>query len=185
MRSKIIGASVIISLTLFTIATTFTNPNQFLFKNIGFHSLSKPAQKQVDCLAENIYFEAAHEPEDGKVAVAMVTLNRLMTGNYGNDICEVVKQKTGGVCQFSWYCMPAIVNKRLTVKSTPLYNDIRDLAVDVVLNYENMKDITKGATYYHADYVSPNWGLPKTTQIGRHIFYKKKTDTHIKKEINI
>jgi spore germination cell wall hydrolase CwlJ-like protein len=54
------------------------------------------------------------------------------------------------------------------------------------MNYETMKDITKGATYYHADYVNPHWGLPKTTQIGRHIFYKRQSDVNkIDKEIKL
>jgi spore germination cell wall hydrolase CwlJ-like protein len=66
-----------------------------------------------------------------------------------------------------------------------LYNEIRDLAVYVVMNYENIKDVTYGATYYHADYVNPAWGLPKTTKIGRHIFYKKKSDSFNPKEFKI
>ena len=47
------------------------------------------------------------------------------------------------------------------------------MAVYVYANYENLKDITKGALYYHADYVNPRWKLEKTTVIGRHIFYKE------------
>jgi hypothetical protein len=43
----------------------------------------------------------------------------------------------------------------------------------VYANYENLKDITQGALYYHADYVNPRWKLEKTTVIGRHIFYKE------------
>jgi spore germination cell wall hydrolase CwlJ-like protein len=66
-----------------------------------------------------------------------------------------------------------------------LYNEIRDLAVYVVMNYEHIKDVTHGATYYHADYVNPGWGLPKTTKIGRHIFYKKKSDSFNPKEFKI
>jgi spore germination cell wall hydrolase CwlJ-like protein len=27
--------------------------------------------------------------------------------------------------------------------------------------------------YYHADYVTPNWGKPKIIKIGHHIFYKE------------
>jgi len=50
------------------------------------------------------------------------------------------------------------------------------------MNYENITDVTHGATYYHADYVNPGWPLPKTVKIGRHIFYKKKTDHFYKKE---
>lgn len=142
----------------------------------SFESLDKETQKQVTCLADNIYFEAAHEPLIGKKAVAFVTINRLQTGNYANDICGVVYQKTGGTCQFSWYCEEKITNKRLTVRDTSLYNEIRQLAVNMVINYEHYKDVTDGATYYHADYVNPRWKLEKVDQIGRHIFYRSSKD---------
>ena len=141
-----------------------------------FESLDKETQKQVTCLADNIYFEAAHESLDGKRAVAFVTINRLQTRNYGNDICGVVYQKTGKTCQFSWYCEKKITNKQLTVRETSLYNDIRELAVNMVINFEHYNDVTGGATYYHADYVQPGWKLEKVDQIGRHIFYRSNKD---------
>lgn len=142
----------------------------------SYHALTKDAQKQVTCLAENIYFEAAHEPKQGKMAVAFVTINRVLSGNYANTICDVVYQKTGGTCQFSWYCDGTVLSRRLTIKDTSLYNEIRELATHIVVNFERMKDVTDGATYYHADYVRPGWKLDKVDQIGRHIFYKRKGD---------
>lgn len=142
----------------------------------SYHFLSKDVQRQVTCLAENIYFEAAHEPLDGKKAVAFVTLNRVRTGNYADSICDVVYQKTGGTCQFSWYCDRKFTDRRLTIKDTMLYNDIRELATNIVVNHDKLKDVTNGATYYHADYVNPGWKLEKVDQIGRHIFYKRKGD---------
>lgn len=50
--------------------------------------------KDVDCLAKNIYYESANEPEEGKVAVAMVTINRVRDGRFGKSICSVVDQRT-------------------------------------------------------------------------------------------
>jgi len=50
--------------------------------------------KDIDCLAHNIYYEAGNEPEEGKVAVAMVTINRVRDGRFGNSICSVVNQRT-------------------------------------------------------------------------------------------
>jgi spore germination cell wall hydrolase CwlJ-like protein len=50
--------------------------------------------KDVDCLAKNIYYEAGNESEEGKVAVAMVTINRVRDGRFGKSICSVVDQKT-------------------------------------------------------------------------------------------
>ena len=52
------------------------------------------SSKDVDCLAKNIYYEAGNETEEGKVAVAMVTINRVRDGRFGKSICSVVDQRT-------------------------------------------------------------------------------------------
>lgn len=52
------------------------------------------SSKDVDCLAKNIYYEAGGESEEGKVAVAMVTINRVRDGRFGKTICSVVDQRT-------------------------------------------------------------------------------------------
>jgi N-acetylmuramoyl-L-alanine amidase len=188
LRSKTILSSIILSASIlvFSVVASQNINTYHLPFNISYNTLSKPVQQQVDCLAKNIYHEAKSEPREGQVAVALVTLNRLASGNYANDVCGVVNQKTNGVCQFSWVCQPFIATKSLTSNTNSLYNDIRNVAVYVIMNYDNIHDVTKGATYYHADYVNPQWGLPKTTQIGRHIFYKRNTDLQtMKKDIKI
>jgi spore germination cell wall hydrolase CwlJ-like protein len=188
LRSKTILSSIILSTSIlvFSVVASQNINTYHLPFNISYNTLSKPVQQQVDCLAKNIYHEAKSEPREGQVAVALVTLNRLASGNYANDVCGVVNQKTNGVCQFSWVCQPFIATKSLTSNTNSLYNDIRNVAVYVIMNYDNIHDVTKGATYYHADYVNPQWGLPKTTQIGRHIFYKRNTDLQtMKKEIKL
>lgn len=53
----------------------------------------KLTSKDVDCLAKNIYYEAGGEPEEGKVAVAMVTINRVRDGRFGKSVCSVVDQR--------------------------------------------------------------------------------------------
>lgn len=191
MRSNTILPSIFVSALILIFATTHTNQNKYLIpENIKYHTLAKPAQKQIDCLAENIMYEAGSEPREGQIAVALVTLNRVASGNYAKDVCGVVKQKTTHngktVCQFSWVCEPINTSKRLTTGHIMMYNQVEQLAIYVMMNYETLKDNTKGATYYHADYVNPNWGLPKTTKIGRHIFYKKNSDVvNINKEIKL
>jgi spore germination cell wall hydrolase CwlJ-like protein len=168
--------------SLLIIVSSFSVSNIYhLPVNIAFDSLTDPVKKQIECLAENIYFEARNEPDKGKVAVAMVTMNRVATGNYANTVCDVVYQRTRNtenkiVCQFSWTCQAKEMSERLTIRKTSLYNDIRNMSVRVYMNYDKIQDVTKGATYYHADYVSPGWGLPVSIKIGRHIFYTKKTD---------
>ena len=45
------------------------------------------------CLALNIYFEARNESIAGQIAVAEVTLNRVASKNYPNNVCGVIYQK--------------------------------------------------------------------------------------------
>ena len=71
-------------------------------------NINKPTDvseyKQLYCLAKNVYFEAASEPFDGKVAVAMVTMNRVKHNDFPNDVCSVVYERNKRTCQFSWTC---------------------------------------------------------------------------------
>jgi spore germination cell wall hydrolase CwlJ-like protein len=50
--------------------------------------------KELNCLAKNIYYEAGMESEEGKVAVGMVTLNRVADGRFSDSVCGVVHQRT-------------------------------------------------------------------------------------------
>lgn len=138
---------------------------------IAYNDLTLDAKKQVDCLAQNIYWESAYEPDDGKLAVALVTMNRVQDARFPKDICGVVKQKTLWqgltVCQFSWFCTGV-----LKPRDNVAYEQSLETALYVYANYESLRDITEGAIYYHADYINPKWKLKKTTKIGRHIFYK-------------
>ena len=53
------------------------------------------SERDEQCLARNIYYEAATESEEGKAAVGIVTINRVKEGRYGgNTICAVVNART-------------------------------------------------------------------------------------------
>ena len=129
-------------------------------------------QTQLECLARNIYHEAGYEPFEGKVAVAQVTLNRVASGNFPSDVCQVVYQKNivyeKVLCQFSWYCDKASLKKPL---NGPAYYESMEVAKKVLLEGFRLSSV-KEALYYHADYVNPKWGKQPIAKIGRHIFYK-------------
>jgi spore germination cell wall hydrolase CwlJ-like protein len=128
-------------------------------------------QKQLDCLARNIYHEAGYEPFEGKVAVAQVTINRTESGQFPSDICQVVYQKNivyeKVLCQFSWYCDSASLKKPM---NGPVYTEAMEVAKKVLLEGFRLDSI-KGALYYHADYVNPKWGKKPVAKVGHHIFY--------------
>lgn len=134
----------------------------------------KTREQQLDCLAINIYREAGYEPFEGKVAVAQVTMNRVATGKFGNDVCGVVYQKNvimdKVVCQFSWYCDSA---HRTRPVNQAAYKESYEVAKKVLLEGFRLS-VLKDALYYHANYVNPRWPLDKIGQIGNHIFYKPK-----------
>jgi spore germination cell wall hydrolase CwlJ-like protein len=128
-------------------------------------------ERELKCLAQNIYYEAGYEPFEGKVAVAQVTLNRADSGKFPDDICGVIHQKgfvyDKVICQFSWYCDQPGMRKPTNPAA---YNESMAVAKKVLLEGFRL-DGLKDAMYYHADYVSPKWGKEKVGKIGRHIFY--------------
>ena len=138
---------------------------------VKYEDLNRTARQQVDCLAQNMYFESGWEPEAGQIAVAMVTINRQESGDYPRTICGVVKQKIASTCQFSWVCEYKTINNI----NRDVYMRVRALAVYVYANREHIKDPSRGALFYHADYVNPGWrNMVYLTKIGRHKFYNRK-----------
>ena len=149
---------------------------------------------EVTCMADNIYFEARNQGTAGWLAVAAVTLNRVTDDRFPDTICGVVFQaetteswKTKGKdvpdieriyypvrhrCQFSWYCD----GKADNIDHISIYMDIMQFSKILLTSQIMMFDITDGATFYHADYVTPSWAKSKikTIEIGDHIFYRWK-----------
>lgn len=129
--------------------------------------------KQLDCLAKNIYWEAASEPFEGKVAVAQVTMNRVESGRFGGSVCQVVYQKNviyeKIICQFSWVCEN---NHKVKPVYAKLYAESEEVAKKVYFEKFRLPGLND-ALYYHATYVKPGWKKEKIAQIGQHIFYKE------------
>ena len=140
-------------------------------------------EQHVECLAKNIYHEARDQGTAGKLAVSAVVMNRVNDTRFPNTVCGVVLQaqmkkswKTGlpvpirNKCQFSWYCD----GKSDEIKDEESYKKILDFARLMMHNKIKFIDITDGALFYHADYVTPSWAKTKqkTVEIQDHIFYR-------------
>jgi hypothetical protein len=134
--------------------------------------LGEDLDQEFDCLALNIYWESRSEPALGQFAVAAVTLNRVAAPSFPDDVCGVVQQ--GGEdklhrCQFSWWCD----GKDDTPKDEAAWSAAQSVAYTVL--FFDPPDPTRGALWYHADYVKPSWAksLARVTKIGRHIYYRR------------
>jgi len=60
----------------------------------GHATAADTKAREVQCLAQNIYYEARNEPEEGKVAVGLVTINRTQDPRFPDSVCGVVHQRT-------------------------------------------------------------------------------------------
>ena len=160
---------------------TFTKVIQILFLTLALTlpvtaSIQNPpiskivSQSEAYWLAINIYHEAGNQSKAGKMAVGIVTLNRVKHARYPNTVERVVKERK----QFSWY------NKRVVPKPKHKKAWQESLYVAHLLLTDRAKadiiDKLRDATHYHATYVKPNWSksLVRVAQIGDHVFYRMK-----------
>jgi Cell Wall Hydrolase len=125
-----------------------------------------------DYLIRTIAFEAPDEPDEGKAAVAHVILNRKRSGNWGDNIKDVVTRP--------WQFEPWMTRRRDMEKLSPddpRYQDAARIA-DAVLTGQ-MPDPTAGATHFLNPIVVrqrrggslPSWAGGEGQPIGRHTFY--------------
>jgi len=130
-------------------------------------------ESDLQCLAENVYFEARGEPLQGQYAVAEVTLNRTRAQNFPHTICAVVHEmrwdanRRRFVADFSWTELGALSPddgpawKRAMTVASAAYDDEHD-------------SIVPGALFYHSTSVRPGWARTRTqvAKIGNHVFYR-------------
>jgi spore germination cell wall hydrolase CwlJ-like protein len=130
-------------------------------------------QDELECMTKTIYYEAANESFEGRMAIAQVILNRTRDKQYPNTVCGVIYQKAdtakGPVYQFSWAGQehdPSEINQYT-------WEEARYIARKALTNkVAHAKLAADKCEWYHADYVNPKWNLVKIAKIGHHIFYK-------------
>jgi spore germination cell wall hydrolase CwlJ-like protein len=139
-------------------------------------------QRELDCMASNMYFEARNQNSDlAMVAVGYTVLNRVASNKYPNDVCKVVyqgKRLSNGAyarnkCQFSWVCDGA--SDRPNTKhpvERKAWNKAQKLAMQVL--QKRVANPIGNATMYHATYVKPYWvsAFKRVRRIEKHIFYR-------------
>jgi spore germination cell wall hydrolase CwlJ-like protein len=159
--------------------------------------------KELQCLARNIFFEAANEPEEGKVAVGLVTLNRTQDSRFGRTICGVVDQKMtrsysqdvvvekrslwttnreihtvwkqAVTCQFSWVCSKVKGPKSSDERWAESQRIARELLEDRG-SFWDWRVKYAEALYFHAVTVRPPWARMKehVGRVGGHHFYQER-----------
>jgi spore germination cell wall hydrolase CwlJ-like protein len=130
------------------------------------------SNRELDCLALNIYWEARSEPLVGQLAVASVVLNRVADPAFPDTICDVVMEgaeRGRHRCQFSWHCDGE--------KDEPGNRAAWESALRVAhLAFDgHYDDPSRGALWYHSAGVRPAWSrnMAVIARIGGHLFYRE------------
>jgi hypothetical protein len=128
-------------------------------------------QDEYFCMMQNVYFEAGVESIHGRMAVALVTLERVQDPRYPDNVCDVVYQNK----QFSWYWD----GKPDRPQNMQAYEEIKMLVEAVLDPDAAIYDPTYDSTHYHADYVQPYWSeyMVRKAKIETHIFYREEPKT--------
>lgn len=174
MRGFALGLAVILAMTAITTVTRYKLVSlQYQQAHSAEVVSVKDRERQLKCMADNIYYEAATEPAEGKLAVGIVVMNRVAHPAFPKDPCQVIYQRNtfyqNIVCQFTWLCDGSVGRRPVQQR---LYDESMDAAKMVLLEGFRMPSL-KDALFYHADYVNPRWGKVQVAKIGRHIFYKQ------------
>lgn len=126
--------------------------------------------RDLDCLAQAVYYEARGEGLAGMRAVAQVVLNRARHPAFPKSVCGVVYQgaarRVG--CQFSFVCDGSMRRG----KEPGAWRRAREVASSAMGGFV-MAEVGN-ATHFHTTGVSPRWrhSLMRVGQIGTHVFYR-------------
>lgn len=133
-------------------------------------SLPQAGARDLDCLADAVYYEARGESVAGQAAVAQVVLNRVRHPEFPKTVCGVVFQgaATGSDCQFSFACDGAMDRPKDRIAWAQAERIAARALAGVVMPQVGT------ATHFHAVGVEPEWGpgLMRVAQVGLHVFYR-------------
>ena len=172
-----IMSTAVLALTATPMMTNATEDRAFGFKIArAQQQQTKVLERQLACLARNVFYEANGEPMAGQMAVAQVTVNRARSGLFPKDLCAVVAQSTivgsnTKVCQFSWYCDSDLNKARVIKPSESSYIAAKSVLVDG----QRIAKIDENVMWFHAAdiEVNPRWPHKVAAKIGNHVFYKR------------
>ncbi len=124
--------------------------------------------RDLDCLAEAVYYEARGESAAGQAAVAQVVLNRARHPNYPKSVCGVVFQGGfAGDCQFSFVCDGAMSRP---VEPTA-WRQARQIAARALSGYV-MTSVGRALNFHVSPTGTERHAAPGTVaQLGRHVFF--------------
>lgn len=145
-----------------------------IMHNVSYKTavINRITDRELRCIADMAYKEAVGETVEGWMAVIHVALNRMENGNFPSNACDVIYQRKGKVCQYSWVCERGA---RRIARESDEYKQIFLLA-KTIASVENRSEIdpTRGSLYFKKQGYRSKWfaeNLKFVTRIGNHQFF--------------
>lgn len=112
------------------------------------------------CLSLNMYYEARSEPVDAQIAVAAITMNRMLDEDHPRSVCKVVYEKGA----FSW------TSKKRKVDDKKSFNKIKELAYLYVSG--KVRNPIGKRKYFNHKRLGKRWKTPNhPIKIGKLLYY--------------
>jgi len=141
------------------------------------------AESELHCVALAVYFEggSTFESEDGQRHIARVVVERAKANRNkwgGSNLCDVVFYKRGGVCQFSFACLPLA---RRTPRMNAQWQQALAIAQDEIEGRSGVREETiryymnpaltsdRNACRFRKEFVP-------VVEAGRHQFFREPTE---------
>lgn len=131
--------------------------------------------RESTCLARAIYYEAAHDPLEARVAIAHVAMVRLAQAGQKTTMCSVIFNGMNSPlgCLFVATCR----NAGAAEPSGEAWRQAQQIATDLMTGRLNALTATRqpqlaDATHFHTVGERPGWlaNVNKLTQVGRFVF---------------
>lgn len=171
--ARLVGAAMVLAPVMAIAAVITVKPAEISVPlPLTIHTISESRyfsinDKELDCLANNIYYEARNQSELGQLAVGLVTVTRAKHEKWSKTICGVVYEPK----QFTWTW-----DKKQNLKAhddSLQYLHALNLASRILAgDFESTREMFT-ADYYHTTAVHPGWArkMERVAIIDNHIFY--------------
>lgn len=157
-------------------------PTKPAFETIATQNIKQ--ESDIWALALALMFEGGStwEPDHGlwdigRVIIRRASENRRMWG--GKEIAGVVFKKAGGICQFSFACLP---QNRWTPRQTEQWKKMLDHARDMLVHASSRMRDTDAQYYFEPNFTSDRMqcifarSYVPVFESGRHVFFREPED---------
>ena len=167
MKALILALVFLASISTTSMASTL--PTLKELSQLTTSSQKTSSKSDLYWMAMNIYHEAGNQPLIGKIAVGIVTMNRVNDKRYPKNIRDVVTDPY----QFSWYNTKSANTPPISNARWRESYEVAKLLLTKAIGNDIIK-LLEGATHFHATSVKPDWinKVHRVAQIEGHVFYR-------------